>query len=177
MSRSSGSFSLGRFTSVCAATGRALVPGEPIVATLCDATTDDPAGHEFARRDFALEAWNSGQRPQGMVCFWRTTAPEPDQRRRLLVDDETLLELFDRLDGDDRANRKAYRWLLCLILLRKKLLRHVRVEREGDQERWMVRKRGTDDTAPLIAVVIPLIRDESLQELSEHLGEVMQSEL
>ena len=177
MSRASASFQLGRFTASCASDGRALVPGERIVATLCDAPAGDESGHEFVRRDYALAAWESGARPQGLVCFWRTTAPEPDQKRRLLVDDDTLMELFERLEGDDRAQRVAYRWLMCLILLRKKLLRHVRVDREGEVEHWLVQKRGLDDTLPPIRVRNPMSRDEDLQELSEHLGEVMQSEL
>ncbi len=178
MSRATGTFSLGRSTAHCAATGRALVPGEPIVATLCDQPTEaGNEAHEFARIDFTEQAWGQGARPTGLVCFWRTTAPEPDQKRRLLVDDDTLLELFDRLEGDERAQRVAYRWLLCLILLRKKLLRHVRVERDASNEWWLVRKRGAADDLPPIRVLNPRIKDEDLQELAEHLGEVMQSEL
>lgn len=177
MSRVPGSFQLGRFTASCAADGRALVPGEPIVATLCDAPEGDESGHEFVRRDFAVDAWSAGSRPVGLVCFWRTTAPEPDQKRRLLVDDDTLLELFDRLEGDERPQRIAYRWLMCLILLRKRLLRHVRVDRQENAEWWLVQKRGMDETIAPIRVLNPRLRDEDLQELSEHLGEVMQSEL
>lgn len=177
MTRAPGSFQLGRFTAACAATGRTLSPGEPIVATLCDAPAGDESGHEFVRRDFSIDSWNSGRRPESLVCFWRTVAPEPDQRRRMLVDDDTMVELFDRLEGDDRAQRVAYRWLICLILLRKRLLRQVRIDREGDTEWWLVQKRGMDDTVAPIRVLNPRIRDEDLQELAEHLGEVMQSEL
>jgi hypothetical protein len=177
MSRAPGSFQIGRFTASCAADGRALVPGEAIVATLCDAPAGDESGHEFVRRDFSLEAWNSGKRPESLVCFWRTTAPEGDQKRRLLVDDDTLLELFDRLEGDERPQRVAYRWLMCLILLRKRMLRQVRIERGDEAEWWLVQKRGMDETIPPIRVLNPRIRDEDLQELAEHLGEVMQSEL
>ncbi len=177
MSRVPGTYSLGRSASVCASTGRALVPGEPIVATLCDAPAGDQSGHEFVRSDFTAEAWDTGARPEHMVCFWRTTAPEADQKRRLLVDDDTLMELFDRLENDERPQRLAYRWLLCLILLRKKLLKNARVERVGDDEYWLVRRRGTGDEVPAIRVRNPNLRDEDLQELAEHLGEVMQSEL
>jgi hypothetical protein len=177
MSRTQGSFQLGRFTATCASTGRALVPGERIVATLCDAPEARAEGPEFVRRDFAADAWEAGARPDAMVCFWRTTAPAPDERRRLLVDDDTLVELFDRLEGDDRPQRRAYRWLVCLILLRKRLLRQVRIEREGDEEWWLVQKRGAEEGTPPIRVPNPRIKDEDLQELADHLGEVMQSEL
>ncbi|MBL9140417.1 MAG: hypothetical protein JNK53_01005 [Phycisphaerae bacterium] len=177
MSRVPGTYSLGRSASVCASTGRALVPGEAIVATLCDAPEGDQSGHEFVRVDFNADAWDGGARPERMVCFWRTTAPESDHKRRLLVDDDTLLELFDRLENDERPQRMAYRWLLCLILLRKKLLRHARVERVGEDECWLVRRRGSGEEVPAIRVRNPKIRDEDLQELAEHLGEVMQSEL
>ncbi|MFM8732388.1 MAG: hypothetical protein ACKOGJ_07740 [Phycisphaerales bacterium] len=177
MVRATEGFTVGRFTATCASSGRALASGEPIVATLCDAPADDSGSPGFVRRDFALDAWTGGARPEGMVCYWKTVAPAPDEKRRILVDDDTLLELFDRLEGDDRPQRIGYRWLLCLVLLRKRLLRHVRVDRDGDAERWLVQRRGADDSVPPIAVVNPKFRDEDLQELAEHLGEVMQSEL
>ncbi len=172
-----GTYALGRGTGVCAATGRAFVPGEPIVATLCEAPEPDASGHEFARLEFSAAAWEGGARPAGLACFWRTQAQEPDHKRRLLVDDDTLLELFDRLEGDERAQRIAYRWLLCLILLRKRLLRHVQVEREGEREWWVVQRRGAADGQTPVRVLNPGIRDEDLQDLAEHLGDVMQSEL
>ena len=177
MVRATEGFTVGRFTATCASSGRALASGEPIVATLCDAPADESGSPGFVRRDFALDAWAARARPEGMVCFWKTVAPAPDEKRRILVDDDTLLELFDRLEGDDRPQRIAYRWLLCLVLLRKRLLRHVRVERDGDAERWLVQRRGADESVPPIAVANPKLRDEDLQELAEHLGEVMQSEL
>ena len=177
MVRATEGFTVGRFTATCASSGRALASGEPIVATLCDAPTDESGSPGFVRRDFALDAWTGGARPEGMVCYWKTVAPAPDEKRRILVDDDTLLELFDRLEGDDRPQRIGYRWLLCLVLLRKRLLRHVRVERDGDAERWLVQRRGADESVPPIAVANPKLRDEDLQELAEHLGEVMQSEL
>ena len=177
MVRATEGFTVGRFTATCASSGRALASGEPIVATLCDAPADESVSPGFVRRDFALDAWTGGARPEGMVCYWKTVAPAPDEKRRILVDDDTLLELFDRLEGDDRPQRIGYRWLLCLVLLRKRLLRHVRVDRDGDAERWLVQRRGADESVPPIAVVNPKLRDEDLQELAEHLGEVMQSEL
>ena len=177
MVRATEGFTVGRFTATCASSGRALASGEPIVATLCDAPADESGSPGFVRRDFALAAWTGGARPEGMVCYWKTVAPAPDEKRRILVDDDTLLELFDRLEGDDRPQRIGYRWLLCLVLLRKRLLRHVRVDRDGDAERWLVQRRGADESVPPIAVVNPKLRDEDLQELAEHLGEVMQSEL
>ena len=177
MVRATEGFTVGRFTATCASSGRALAAGEPIVATLCDAPAEEGGAPGFVRRDFALDAWNSGARPEAMVCFWKTVAPAPDEKRRILVDDDTLLELFDRLEGDDRPQRIGYRWLLCLVLLRKRLLRHVRVDRDGDAERWLVQRRGADESVPPIAVANPKLRDEDLQELAEHLGEVMQSEL
>ena len=177
MVRATEGFTVGRFTAACASSGRPLAAGEPIVATLCEAPADESGSPGFVRRDFALDAWTGGARPEGMVCYWKTVAPAPDEKRRILVDDDTLLELFDRLEGDDRPQRVGYRWLLCLVLLRKRLLRHVRVDRDGDAERWLVQRRGTDESMPPIAVVNPKLRDEDLQELAEHLGEVMQSEL
>ena len=61
--------------------------------------------------------------------------------------------------------------------MRKRLLRQLRIDREDGSEWWLVQKRGAEEGTPPIRVPNPRIKVEDLQELAEHLGEVMQSEL
>ena len=82
-----GKYQVARSTGRCEATGTALEAGSPCVAALCD----EPEEGGFRRLDFSIEAWEQGARPEGLFSFWRTTVPEPNTKKRLLVDDEVLL--------------------------------------------------------------------------------------
>ena len=190
MSRLSGAYDLGRFTGTCAATGRPLVPGAPCVVALCEATDAEeanagtPFGLFLRRFDYSIEAWEGGSRPAGLLFFWRTTAQEGDARKKILVDDETLLDLFQRLEGDERPQRVAFRFVLALLLVRKKLLRVLEQRREPvnpgaegattEREVWLLQARGVEGSAPPLKVVNPRLRDQDVQEIAEQLGEIMQ---
>jgi hypothetical protein len=194
MSRLSGSYDLGRATGVCAATGATLESGAPCVIALAEVTdpveanAGTPAGLFLRRLEYSVPAWEAmakrGERPEGLYCFWRTTWAG-GERRKMFVDDETLLDIFNRLDSDERPQRQAFRFVLMLFLVRKRLLRVVGTRREkvdvaeGGSERpterelWMVSMRGTDPGSPPIAVVNPRLREDDIREIADQLSEIM----
>ncbi len=173
MSRFGSQYSVGRVTGACAATGRELVAGERIVAALVE---NEEGGLE--RRDFAAEAWEAGERPEGLFSHWRTVVPEPGERRTPFVDDEVLLELFHRLAEDERDDRVAFRFVLGLILMRKRILRFTgKVPGGAGPETWLMRQRGQDPEAESIRLVNPGLGDDDVSELTAQLGEILQGEL
>lgn len=204
MSRLSGSYDLGRATGVCAATGDTLEQGAPCVIALAEvddpqtANAGTPSGLFLRRLEYSLAAWNRGARPNGLFCFWRTTWAG-GQQRKMFVDNETLLDLFLRLEADERPQRQAFRFVLTLFLVRKKLLRVVGQRREPmaesaahegtegasdsgaaparEREFWLVAMRGTDPTAPPIAVLNPRLKDEDIEEIAGQLSEIMSGEV
>ena len=99
--------------------------------------------------------------------------PEADARRRLVLDDEAIEEVFDRLADDARPNRVAVRWLLAMILLRKKRLRHLRIEDRSGAETWLFSRRGDAEGAPPTPVVRPALDEEAIAALSDELGTVV----
>lgn len=147
------------------------------MASLAEAV--DEGRPVLKRMDWSAAAWDGGARPDGLVCFWRGTAPAPGERRRILIDDHTLLEMVERLEGESDPRRIAYRWILALVLLRRKMLKLDRVERSADEppvERWLLRARGAAEGAPPLSLVNPQIRDEELRELADQLGELVHGE-
>jgi len=184
VSRLSIGYDIGRFTGQCAFTGATLAPGTPCVAALCE-QPDQPG---FQRVDSSIGAWEAGQRPPGLFSYWRTVAPEPNAKRRLLVDDQVLLDIFLRLGEDARADRQAFRFVLALILLRRRLLRsvgrqQVRVATAGADgaeateemtEVWLLKPRGADDLAPPLRVVDPRLGEADLAVIVQQLGEVLE---
>ncbi len=176
MSRFAADYQVARSTGLCAATGRTLQPGEPCIATLSDRVEDEG----FDRADYSLQAWSGGNRPERLFSFWRATAPDPRHKPNMLVDDQVLMEVFERLADDDRPQRIAFRFVLTLILMRKKLLKFVGRERqagtEGPQEHWLVHRRGDDPDASPQRVLNPHLADDDVRELTAQLSEVLQGE-
>ena len=172
MSRYGVEYRVARPTGVCAATGQRLDPGEPCVATLWERLDDDG----FERRDYSPSAWESGP-PEGVFSYWKTTVPDPEQKQRVLVDDAVLLDLFESLAGDTRRRRVAYRFILCLILMRKKLLKYVGRTGQGESEQWLMLPKGAPADQTPIEVVNPRLTDEDVRELTDQLTEVLRGEL
>ncbi|MEE2906296.1 MAG: hypothetical protein VX527_00540 [Planctomycetota bacterium] len=167
-----GRYPVTRSTGRCAARDVELEAGSTCMATLCD------TGEEGLKRlDYSLEAWGEDPRPEGLFSFWRTTVPEEGARKKQVIDETVLLTIFEQLADDDQPRRVALRFVLALILMRKRLLRFMgRVEEEGIVT-WRMRPRGSTPEAPLVEVIDPGLGDDDVLALSEQLAEVLESDL
>jgi hypothetical protein len=174
-------YQVARSTGVCAASGSRLEPGASCIATLCEREGDEG----FERKDYSIESWQDGARPDHLFSFWRTDVASADDRRAPLVDDEVLIDLFHRLADDERQQRMAFRFVLMLILMRKRKLRFVgrqepsgngAGEGEAECEQWLVRQVGTSADEPPLAVTNPRLDEDDIRDLTEQLREILQSE-
>lgn len=173
MSRfSSPSYEVGRSTGVCAATQQPIGPGEQYMATLCEREDDDG----FVRLDFRMDAWETGHRPERLYSFWRTCG-KPLDNRKALVDDAVLVNLFERLECDEQPQRQAYRFVLALVLMRKKKLKLTGTRRDGDATYWLLRYAGDPPDAPVIEVIDPQLDKDRSREVADQLGEILRGDL
>lgn len=167
-----GRYPVTRSTGRCAARDVELEAGSACIATLCD------IGEEGLKRlDYSLEAWGEGPRPEGLFSFWRTTVPEEGVRKKQVIDETVLLTIFEQLADDDQPRRVALRFVLALILMRKRLLRFMGRVEEEDIVTWRMRPRGSTPEAPLVEVIDPGLGDDDVLALSEQLAEVLESDL
>jgi len=126
-------YTLSRPTGLCAATGNPIAPGETYVAVLVETEPDGTS--ELQRLDFSLAAWEAGTRPDksfSILGFWRAVFHPGDQKKRPFLGDDELLDIFEQLASapDTTASssapadpkQAAFRFVLCLLLLRRKLL-------------------------------------------------------
>ena len=98
---------------VCAATGRELQPGDRFFAAL---VTD--AG-KLVRTDFAADAWRGP--PAGAVAFWAGKVPPVGHKpRKPVVNDDLLLDCFDRLKESADPDGLNFRYVAALLLMRRK---------------------------------------------------------
>lgn len=155
-----------RSNGVCAGTGRKLEPGEEYYAALVE-------GEEgFERRDFSLDYWNEHQ-PE-VYSFWKTVIPEPNQKKKLFVDDGILINFFERLADETDELKVSFRFVIALILMRKKLLKYEDSRLADDREIWKMRFVRENRHHE---VINPHMEDEKIQEVSQELSVILQGEL
>jgi hypothetical protein len=111
---------------ICATTGRPLVAGEKY----CSALFDESG--QFVRKDYSAAGW-PGQ-PENAIAFWTGKVPDQHQKRRLTFDGDLLMECFGRLAEDADPNKVSFRYVVALLLLRRKQLRFNDVRRDCGQE-------------------------------------------
>jgi hypothetical protein len=134
---SSGNYAISRPAGTCSATGEIIEPGTAIVATL---RTGDEG---LERHDYLPDAWERLPEAERGTSFahWHTRMPETGraQAERRAADDETLIDLLDELAGTDDPDRRAFRFVLALLLMRRRKLRFVTTTADGA---WQLRRVG-----------------------------------
>ncbi|MAX25185.1 MAG: hypothetical protein CMJ19_11845 [Phycisphaeraceae bacterium] len=191
MSQLNNPYQIQRTTGVCAFTERKLEPGEEYVATLVDAPLeegqkpgkDDPG---FIRIDISMQAWDEGKRPENLFSFWKTTVPEPSKKKKLFVDDSVLMNLLLRLADETQPQRQAFRFVIALILMRKKLLRYDKSAKQEDgTEVWTMTPKmdvakghmGKWDEKNKLQIIDPHLDEDQIQQVSDQLGQILEGEL
>ncbi len=161
-----GSYDVARPGGKCVLTGRDIPPGEKFMA----AVRETAVGLE--RADVCLEAWKDYPR-EGLLAFWQSTMPQPNAKKKIFVDDEVLKQIFDKLSDTEEPAKLAFRFVLGLILMRKRIVMYEGTRHEGGKEIWTIRYRGKDD---LFDLLNPNLDEQKIVEVTQHLGEVLNEE-
>jgi hypothetical protein len=98
----------------CAKSGRTFRPGEQCWSVLVD------RDGQLVRQDFSLDAWSGP--PEGAVGHWRSQVPEAVENNRPRLDADSLFESFVQLCDSPNIVQQQYRYVLALLLLRKRRL-------------------------------------------------------
>ncbi len=157
---------------VCAGCRQTFEAKQEYYAALAEANHGPEQSAGFKRRDYCQDCWQR-EHPE-VFCFWKTSVPEPTQKKKLLVDDDVLLDFFERLAGVDEQAKINFRFVLALILMRKRILKYQQTELRDGKEFWImgqVRQQSTHE------VLNPQLDDASIEEVSEQLNAILRSEL
>jgi hypothetical protein len=104
----------------CAASGNAFQSGQKIRAAIFP----DPDSSGYLRKDYAIESWENREAEENPFSCWLTTYEPPvtEEKAEDVVDDdpETLLK---RLVDEEEEHTENARYILAVMLERKKLLR------------------------------------------------------
>jgi len=108
------------------------------------ALVETPEG--LQRRDFCADYWQQ-QKPD-VFCYWKTKLPD-----------------------QEKIN---FRFVLTLILMRKRLLKYDSSRTEDDKEIWRLRIVGDKE---FVEVVNPHLDEGQIEQLSSQLSEILQVDL
>jgi len=149
-------------TRRCFLTGRELQPGEKFYSVLLE-----EAG-QFVRHDYSGEAWQGP--PEGAFSFWSGKVPAADPNKRPRIDDEMLLECFSRLEGQTDPGRVNFRYVVALLLMRRKRLKFEAARTEDGHEVLRLRDARTGAEH---GVVNPGLTDAEMASVQEEVLKVL----
>ena len=150
----------------CCGTGKKIEYGEEYFAALVE--TEEG----LARRDFCADYWLA-EKPD-VFCYWKTRLPRPDEKKHRFIDDEMLMAFFERLEKETEQEKINFRFVLALILMRKRRLKYDSSRTEDGKEIWRLRITGEKE---FVEVTNPNLDDEQIKQLTSQIGEILQTDL
>lgn len=146
-----------RSSYACAQGDRAFEPGEEFRTYLF------AAGDGYERRDYCLTCRPPDE--SAAVGSWKTRRPLPSQRSAQAFDREAIYGLFQSLEGSRREDQRELRFVLALVLWRRRVIRFVSSVDEQIGEVWHF--TGPGDAVH--RVERPMLDEDRIQKLSVEL--------
>ena len=123
---------------------------------------------QFVRRDYCLECWKA-QDKEAVYSFWKTRVPEKEEEKKL-VDDEVIMNFFLRLQGETDTAKVNFRYVLALLLMRKKKLKleDIKYDERGEALVLKHREEGKE-----YVVYNPQLSEEQVDQVTEEVGQIL----
>lgn len=142
----------------CALTERPFVEGE----VFHTAIYFDPETSGYLRRDVALDAWAQETSERKPIAYWRTTyTPNVVEEKPEVTSKESAMSLLQRFIEEDHPATENARYILALMLERKRILTPTATKETEDGRMLFYENKKTGE--------VFLIRDPDL-----HLDELAQ---
>ncbi len=150
----------------CCGTGTKIGCGEEYFAALVETEQG------LQRRDFSADYWQK-EKP-AVYCYWKSRLPQPNQKKQIFVDDEMLTAFFERLAVETEQEKINFRFVLALVLMRKRRLKYDSSRAEDGGEVWRLRVVSEDR---FVEVKNPHLNEEQIGQLSSQIGQILQTDL
>jgi len=162
-----GGYQVSRPQGQCMLCNKPIAPNDKFMAAL----TETSEG--FSRTDCCVECWEKFDK-KGVLAYWRMTMPTPDQKKKVFVDDAILCELLERLADVAEPAKISFRFVLALILMRKRLVSHEGSRKDADKEIWVIKLRGKTD---LLDLINPHLDETQILDVSRQLSDILNQEM
>jgi len=145
----------------CCVCGREFNPEADYLSALFE------EGEQFLRRDYCGDCWQGP--PEGSFSYWRGRMPAKEERPQRFVDDRDLVDLLARLADVTEPRQTAFRYLLGLLLVRKRVLKLL-PSGPGRGEPMLLEEPGG---GARYEVPAPRISADELAQVSAQMGAVL----
>jgi len=155
-------FEVQHCTRQCAASGRELRPGEEFYSALVG------EGAEVRRLDYATDAWQGP--PEGTIGWWKSRIPDRNAQRMRWAPNDVMLHFFEELL--DQPDKEDLRYVLALLLVRRRVMRHEETERDDEGRETLALYCPRNENTYRVPVVMP---DESrAEEIQQELARLLE---
>ncbi len=154
-------YEIQRCTRRCEATDRELQPGEEFFTVL---TTN---GDKLVRHDYCMQAWQGP--PQDAVGWWKSQVPLPEAKKMHWAPNDVMLHLFDELE--QQPARQDMRYVLALLLVRRRVMRLEEEAKEPDGRETLVLYCPRREATYRVPVVMP--DDARTNEIQQELTNLL----
>lgn len=151
----------------CAVTGTPLEVGDEHYSAL----TETPEG--FSRADYSLAAWPEVDKTT-FFSFWKTRVRSPEEKKRLVIDIEAFYAFFSSLGETDDPQRQVFRYLVALLLTRKRVLRLDEIEKSPDGDTLVVFDRRQDK---VLRLPCPDLNSDRIQDAQNAINEIFECQI
>jgi hypothetical protein len=147
---------------ICAATGRELAAGERVFSVLRD------ENGQFVRTDYSADAWPGP--PPGAVAWWAGRISDAGRAAKPTINDDLLADCFEHLSGTNDPARLRFRYVVALLLMRRKRFKFEDARKRGDKDTLVVRdaksgRRHEVDDPQMTDPEMDAVRDEVFRVL------------
>ncbi len=146
----------------CCVSGRALEPGELCFSVLVK------EGPQLVRKDYSQEAWQGP--PTGIIGWWQARVAPREVSRKPVIDDDVLMECFTRLEGQTEPGQVSFRYVVALLLMRRRRLKFEDVDVKDGREVLSLR---CVQTRTVHEVVNPALSDDAIQSVQDEVFKVL----
>lgn len=155
-------------THHCARLERALEVGETYYSGLLE------EGDSFVRLDFSVDAWQEEDKTP-FFSYWKTRVQsQEEKKKKLVIDAEAFYTFFLNLLECEEESKQLFRYLVALILVRKRILRLDEIEKGPEGDSLMVYDRRTEKT---YTITCPEATEERLEEAQGQLNEIFECQV
>ena len=159
-----------RCAKLCAATGQEIAPGQTVFSVLLENEGN------YTRIDYSQEGWKNRSKSSGEteLGWWKHKLPTISDKKAKLAPNDILLTLFEQLA--EQPEKQDLRYVLALLLIRRRVFRLEREEKAANGEPWdkITIYHPKADTTHEIFVTI--LGQERIEQVQDELAELISND-
>jgi hypothetical protein len=150
-------------TRVCSVTNQPIAPGERFFAVLLEESG------KFVRKDYSQAGWTVP--PAGTVAHWSGKIPTSERSRKPSFNDDLLLNCFRQLAETAELHRQKFRYVVALLLMRRRRLKFEDLVRHEDGTQFLVVRDAQNGARS--EVLDPLLNETEIEQLQDEVFQVL----